>query len=217
MEAARARTSARGRAPRARKRAPQKRAENTRAAVLGAAIELFSSLGYEGVSLRTIEVHAGVQRGAVAYHFGTKEALWRRAIDRVFERFAAHFDPLDGTLRDLDPTARTRATIAAFVRFSAETPELNRLMVHEGKQPSWRLDYIVDTYVRPRRAWLEGVLGAPLDAHAYYAAVGAAAFVFDVEHECRRLFGVDPTGDGFIREHAARVADLLLAAMARGQ
>lgn len=39
----------------ATKRAPQKRAEETRELLLDAGIELFSSLGFEGVSVRTIE------------------------------------------------------------------------------------------------------------------------------------------------------------------
>lgn len=206
-----------------RKRAPQRRAEQTREALLSAAIELFSCLGYDGVSLRTLESHAGVQRGSITYHFESKEALWKRAIDRVFGRLAAHFDPLGTTLRDLDPEAGLRTAITAFVRFSAETPELSRLMVQEGKQPSWRLDYIVDRYLRPRIEWMAELVGEPLDPHIYYFVIGGAATVFDVEHECRQIFGVDPTSDAFVREHAARVADLVIAlrpkrpnALARG-
>ena len=53
------------------------------------------------------------------------------------------FAPLESTLRDLDPVARLRMAIGAFVRFSAEMPELSRLMLQEGKQSSWRLDYIM--------------------------------------------------------------------------
>ena len=198
-------------ASQSRKRAPQQRAEQTREALLSAAVELFSSLGYDGVPLRTLEAHAGVQRGSIAYHFESKPSLWKRAIDRVFERLAAHFDPLGATLRDLDPEARLRTAITAFVRFSAETPELSRLMVQEGKQDSWRLDYIVDTYLRPRIEWMAEAVGEPLDPHIYYFVIGGAATVFDVEHECRKIFGVDPTSDAFIREHAARVADLVIA------
>jgi AcrR family transcriptional regulator len=198
--------------PSSRKRAPQQRAEHTRAEILRAATALFTSLGFEGVSLRTIEAHAGVQRGAIAYHFESKDELWRRAIDRVFERFAEHFDPLESTLRDLDPVARLRMAIVAFVRFSAEMPELSRLMVQEGKQSSWRLDYIVDTHMRPRIDWLDELLGEPLDPHTYYIVIGASAMVFDVEFECRRAFGIDPTSDEFIRMHAARIADMILLA-----
>ena len=194
------------------KRAPQQRAEQTRSVILAAAIELFSSLGFDGVSLRTIEAHAGVQRGAVAYHFESKDALWRQAIDVVFEKFAAHFASLDSTLRDLAPDLRIRMAITAFVRFSAEVPELSRLMVQEGKQSSWRLDYIIDKHMRPGFDRLTEIFGAPLDPHTYYFIIGASSMVFNVEYECRSVFGVDPTTDEFIRDHASRVADLILHA-----
>ncbi|MBW2243697.1 MAG: TetR family transcriptional regulator [Deltaproteobacteria bacterium] len=198
-----------------RKRAVQQRAEDTRAAILVEAIELFSSRGFDGVSLRTIEANAGVQRGAIAYHFTSKDGLWRCAIDQVFARFVDRLEPLEATLRDLEPAVRLRTAIAAFVRFSAEVPELSRLMVQEGKQASWRLDYIVDTYMRPRQAWLTELVGTQLDAHTFYFVIGAAKTVFDVEHECRSLFGVDPTSDEFIREHATRLADLIQSAQKR--
>ena len=194
------------------KRATQQRAEETRRSILRAAIQLFSSLGFDGVSLRTIEAHAGVQRGAVAYHFESKDSLWRETIDFVFEKFAVHFGPLDSTLRDLEPELRIRTAITAFVRFSAEMPELNRLMVQEGKQSSWRLDYIIDTHMKPGVDRLTDMLGFEIDAHTYYLMVGASALVFSVEHECRNVFGVDPTTDEFIRDHASRVADLILQA-----
>jgi hypothetical protein len=38
--------------------------------------------------------------------------------------------------------------------------------------------------------------------------IGASAMVFDVEFECRRAFGIDPTTDEFIRMHAARIVDM---------
>ena len=193
-------------------RAPQKRAEETRETLIAMAIERFSSMGYDGVSVRALESDAGVQRGAVAYHFDNKETLWKRAVDRIAERFAKQFAPLEPIIRDLDPEDGLRAGIAAFVRFSAEQPELNRLMVQEGRHDSWRLEYIVDTFVAQRRDWLKDVFGMLSDPHLYYILIGSAAFVFDVEHECRRLFDVDPTTDEFIREHAARVADMTIAA-----
>lgn len=193
-------------------RGPQKRAEETRESLVALAIERFSTLGYDGVSVRALESDAGVQRGAVAYHFDNKETLWKRAVDRIAEQFAAHFAPLEPIIRDLDVEDGLRAGIAAFVRFSAEQPELNRLMVQEGRHDSWRLAYIVDAFVAQRREWFEDVFDMLSDPHIYYIMIGSASFVFDVEHECRRLFDVDPTSDEFIREHAARVADMMITA-----
>lgn len=192
------------------KRAPQQRAEETKTALLDTAIEMFSTLGYDGVSVRALEAEAKVQRGAVAYHFDGKETLWKRAIDRLLQRLIDTFQPLQQVVLDLDEEARLRAVIAAFVRYSAEAPELNRLMVQEGRHDSWRLDYIVDSFTRGQLEWTNEVLGLLADPHTYYIMIGASTFVFDVEHECRKLFDVDPTTDEFIREHANRVADLLL-------
>jgi len=196
------------------KRAPQQRAEETKTALLVTAIEMFSTLGYDGVSIRALETQAEVQRGAAAYHFGTKEDLWKRAIDRLLQRIIDAFQPLEQIILDLDEDARLRAVITALVRYSAEAPELNRLMVQEGRYDSWRLDYILDSFTRGQLEWSKDVLGLFSDPHTYYIIIGSSTFVFDVEFECRKLFGVDPTTDEFIRTHAARVADLVLATRA---
>ena len=68
-------------------RAVQQRAEDTRARLLEAGIELFSTRGFDGTSIRDVETAAGVKRGLVAYHFGTKEAFWKAAVDRIFDAF----------------------------------------------------------------------------------------------------------------------------------
>ncbi|MEM9724314.1 MAG: TetR family transcriptional regulator [Pseudomonadota bacterium] len=195
----------------ARQRAVQQRAEDTQKAILEAALLAFSTDGYEGVSLRTLETDAGVQRGRIAYHFENKETLWRRCVDLLVERLDAHFAPLAASFLDLDMASRLRASVAAFVRYSAENPELGRIIAREGGQPSWRLTYLVEQFQPRRNQWFEQVGGFELDPHLYYFIIGAGAFVFDVEFECREIFGVDPRDDAFIRDHAAMIADLLLA------
>ncbi len=192
-----------------RKRALQKRAEETRDQLLKAAADLFSTYGYEGASVRMIETVAGVQRGLVAYHFNTKEALWRKVVDGVFARMDDRVGRAEETIRDLPEDQKLRAFISTFVRFSAEVPELNRLMVQEGKTKSWRMDYIVDQHVSPMLDGLRDILGVPIDPHNYYIIVGATSFVFSVSHECEKLFDVDPITDEFISSHARLVADLL--------
>ena len=192
-----------------RRRAPQKRAAETREQLLDAGTELFSSFGFEGVSLRTIESHAGVQRGLVAYHFETKEAFWKKVVDRVFVKLIESDAQMTTLMEALSPRERVKLYVTLFVRFSAEVPELNRLMVQEGKTPSWRMDYIADTYIRPMQADARKRLGVEFDPHGFYLLVGAGAFVFSVEHECKKVFGVDPRSDEFVNQHAAMVADII--------
>ncbi len=188
----------------------QQRAEETRASLLGAAMELFSSRGYNGTSVREVENAAGVKRGLAAYHFGSKAELWKAAVTHTFDAFEL------GGAGDAAPGASGadvfRDVLRAFVRFSATHPELNRLMVQEGSLPGWRSEFLVERFVRPRVEALSRLVGRDLGPHELYVLIGAATFVFNVAHECEALFGVDPRDGDFANAHADAVADLLLGA-----
>ena len=187
----------------------QQRAEETRAALLGAAMELFSTRGYDGTSVRDIETAAGVKRGLAAYHFGNKAALWKAAVARTFDAFEMGEDEV---AVDAPSGAVLREVLRAFVRFSAAHPELNRLMVQEGTRPGWRSEFLVERYVRPRVDALSRLVGRTLGPHELYVLIGASTFVFNVAHECEALFGVDPRDEAFADAHADAVADFLLGA-----
>ena len=56
--------------------------------LLGVAIELFCSRGYDAVSVREITARARANLGAITYHFGSKESLYHAAIEHAAEPFA---------------------------------------------------------------------------------------------------------------------------------
>src|SRR6478735_3614196 len=58
--------------PRAHQASP---ADQTRAALVGAALRLFGSQGFDGTSTREIAAAAKANIGSIAYHFGSKEGL----------------------------------------------------------------------------------------------------------------------------------------------
>ena len=66
----------------------------TRDHILAVALEAFSELGFDGASTRTIAARAGVNQGLIPYYFGTKETLWREAVDRASEREDDEAPPL---------------------------------------------------------------------------------------------------------------------------
>jgi transcription-repair coupling factor (superfamily II helicase) len=69
--------------------ARQARAEATRDAVLAGASEVFLRLGYANASLSEIMAQANVTKGALYFHFGSKEELARVVVDLGVERLAA--------------------------------------------------------------------------------------------------------------------------------
>ncbi|HEV2780666.1 MAG TPA: ScbR family autoregulator-binding transcription factor [Actinophytocola sp.] len=62
----------------------QDRAERTRNAILDAAAEVFDERGFNGASLSDILTRAGVTKGALYFHFTSKEELARAIIDEQF-------------------------------------------------------------------------------------------------------------------------------------
>ena len=195
----------------------QQRALETRTALLQTAITAFSEGGFDGVSVRQLEEGAGVKRGLVGYHFGDKEQLWRSAVGQLFDALREDFVGRVTTLGDVAPVEAARAMVRAFVRYSAAHPQLNRLMMQECTRDSWRVTCIVEEHIRPMLNGLTDALPAAAellwgdrDAHRYYLFIGAGAFVFSAEQECRQLFGTDPRAGDFVERHADLVAGLLI-------
>ncbi len=198
-----------------RQRAPQKRAEETKEAILNAGVELFSTQGFEGVSVRAIEEASQTKRGLVAYHFDSKEVLWKAVAKRIFENLPGLPPAAEAALQGLSKEAQIRAHMTAFIQHSAAHPEISRLIIQEGKAQTWRLEYLVENCVRPRVRWMEKLMGT-LDAHTMYIFIGAATLVFDVEAECESLFGFNPREEAFVNAHANKVCDLLLNGLLKG-
>lgn len=77
--------------------ARQARAEITRDSVLAGAADVFLRLGYANASLSEIISQSNVTKGALYFHFGSKEELARAVVDQGNERLRAScqgfFDP----------------------------------------------------------------------------------------------------------------------------
>jgi AcrR family transcriptional regulator len=72
----------------------QARAVETRSVIILAAADVFGALGFGGASLADICVAAGLTKGALYFHFESKEALALAVIDAQHERAIALGDDL---------------------------------------------------------------------------------------------------------------------------
>jgi AcrR family transcriptional regulator len=104
------------------RRTQRQRSDDAIDALLQVARDSFGSKGYAGTSLDDVAALAGMTKGAVYHHFGSKDALFegvfrlehRRTIDAVIAKSRGARDAIDGLLRGvraylqyvLDPVAR---------------------------------------------------------------------------------------------------------------
>ena len=125
--------------------APSSRAarkDETQARIMAASMELFATRGYEGTSISQIAARAGISRGAVFWHFGSKAALFKEACKRFFipfwrevERSLESLGPRERILALFDMyeefTTNNRETIQALVRWVLESPTMRESLRDE--------------------------------------------------------------------------------------
>jgi TetR/AcrR family transcriptional regulator len=206
--------------PARRTRKPKTRSEQrdaTRERIVAAALDAFAEKGFRGASTRDIAQRARTNQGLITYHFRSKDELWRAAADRIFGMLQKSLGERLGSLASGDPRERAREAVREYVRFAAAHPELFRLMVDEGKNAAGRMEWLVDTHLKPRfddfkrrGAGRQAGIDESLLPHAYYVMAGAASLIFAVAPECRRLTGLDPATEDAIETHAEYVARLLV-------
>jgi TetR/AcrR family transcriptional regulator len=177
--------------------------EATRRRIVDAAIDTFAEHGYDGAGTRDIAAGADVTQGLLTYHFAAKLDLWRAAADQLFSDLAARMPEVGGGVEGV------RSAIRAYVRFSAERPQLCHFMVDAGRSDDDRMHWLVDTHVRPWHARIATMAdGAEFAPHLHYALVGASSLFFALAPENERLSGRDPMSPDVIERHADYVARL---------
>lgn len=130
-------------------RKQQQRSVVTQHKLLDAAIEAFSENGFKGTSTRDIAERAGVHHPLITYHFKNKDRLWRAAADKIFRNFRGS---LAGSLednQDPDPKKRMASLIRAYVYYARSQPALHKVMVQEASFPNPRLDWLIETHLKP--------------------------------------------------------------------
>ena len=99
--------------------------------ILDAALLLFSRHGFDGISTAAIAKAAGLSQSVVIYHFETKDAVWRAAMQQLFDRVAMGSLVDQAAYKDLDPLSRIRIALRRFVHISARYPALGRFGQHD--------------------------------------------------------------------------------------
>lgn len=202
MPTSRRLNAARKTSPRAigrRSRRPSVPDKDGRERILAAAIRAFSEVGYAGASTGAIARDAGVTQPLVHHHFGSKDGLWRAAVDSVFSDIPG----LVATSGDGSPRETIVSTIERFVRFVAAHPEVTRITAREGAAPSPRLDYLLKRYLNEPFRDVVDMVRAAQNAGAVtpdvrpelvlFMVLGAGSHLFDVSALAQRSQGIDTT------------------------
>ena len=193
-------------------------ADATRERILAAALDLFSELSFDGATTREIASRAGVTQPLLNHHFGSKDELWRAAVDGLFGELETALTARAEGLRGVDELTAAKLLVREFVAFSAAHPQLHRVITQECKTDGPRMDWLVERHIRPRYEQTTAMFAHLVAAghvpdipveHLYYLLTGAAPTMFVLAPECRRLTGIDPQAPEVVQAHADAVITLI--------
>ena len=92
--------------------------EDTTVRVLRAAEDVFGERGYMAARLEDIAALASIKRSSLLYHFGSKDALYTRVLERAFSEMTAA--ATRGFARGDDYSSKVHETIVELLSFEQE-------------------------------------------------------------------------------------------------
>ena len=200
------------------------RPEQSRAAILQAAVREFAHEGVAGARTDAIARAAKVNKALLYYYFRDKEALYGAVLDQVFGGLIACVGEV--LSRDLPPREKIIAYAGAHFDYVASHPLYPRIvqgeMMGAGRGRATHLERIVKKYFRPLFGRVAGVLRegqasgefrAVDPLHFVPSMIAVIVFYFTSAPVMRLMSGKDPMSPERVAARRVAVLDFISAAL----
>lgn len=128
--------------------------EQTRAAIIDAALSLFEEVGYDASTMRAIAGRAGVSVGNAYYYFSSKEELIQGFYDRnALQHEVRAEEALDGVT---DLVERARANLVTWIEQNAGFHEFAAVFVRTASDPTSPMSPFSDESAPARERAVQG-------------------------------------------------------------
>jgi TetR/AcrR family transcriptional regulator len=199
------------------------RPEESRAAILKAAVGEFAEHGIAGARTDAIAREARVNKALLYYYFKDKDALYEAVLDHVFSGLRARVMPVLES--KLPPREKMLRYLGTYFDYIAANPRFPRVVQGEWVRSgagTARMQRISKEYFRPIFEKLAGVLRDGIAAGEFRAVnpidflpsvAAVIVFYFTSAPLMKMLLKVDPLSEERIRQRRAFVLDFISAAL----
>jgi len=197
--------------------------EESRAAILKAAVRAFAHEGVAGARPNAIARTAGINKALLYYCCKDQDAIYQAVLDQVFGgvRAAIH----EAVSQNLSPREKLACYVCAHFDYIASNPLYPRIVQAEflraGRDPS-RLERIAKHYFRPVFLELSGLLKAGAQSgdfrkvdptHFIPSMISVIVFFFNTAPIMKLMTGADPMSPERLAERRAAIVDFISAAL----
>lgn len=183
-------------------RAPTRIQKKNRAAILEAALNVFSAHGFRGATVDQIATEAGLSKPNLLYYFPSKEAIHTALLSGLLEVWLAPLHDLDA---DGDPMEEILAYIRRKLEMSRDLPRESRLFANELVQGAPRiheslshdLKSLVDEKTAILTQWMDQGKIARLHTHHLIFSIWALTQHYaDFDVQVRAILGDEDPFEG---------------------
>ena len=187
-----------------------------RSAIIGAALDVFSTDGYRGATLDRIAESAGMSKTNLLYYFPSKEDVYRAALEQTVEGWLHPFAAISA---EGDPVEELRRYITFKLQMSAEQPEASRLFANEVQRGAplmleflqTRLKALVDEKASVIRSWIDAGKLAPVDPyHLIFMIWATTQHYADFDTQIVAIVGKKSRQKSFQEQSAQAVLSIIL-------
>lgn len=191
------------------------RLENERA-ILAAAEKVFAEAGYGGATMQLIADMAGLPKANLHYYFATKEDLYRRVVQDIFEIWLHAADSFD---QAPDPASGIGAYIDAKMEISRRHPNGSKVWANEVMHGAPVIqDYLESTLrewtdgrIRAIQGWIDtGQMDPISPRHLLYMLWATTQHYADFGHQVETLNGGKPLSQADWQVAKANVKQIIL-------
>ena len=198
--------------------------EESRAAILKAAVAEFADHGIAGARTDAIAQAAHVNKALLYYYFRDKDTLYEAVLDQVFSGLRERVVPV--LELELPPREKMLQYLGAYFDYIAENPRFPRVVQAEWmrspRKHTARMEGVAKQHFRPIYQKLVEVLQQGIAAGEFRpvnpmdflpSIVAIIVFYFSAAPVMKTLMKVDPLSPGRIAERRAFVLDFISAAL----
>lgn len=183
-------------------RAPTRIQKKNRAAILEAALNVFSAHGFRGATVDQIATEAGLSKPNLLYYFPSKEAMHEALLAELLDTW---LDPLRALDDSGDPLAELLAYVHRKLEMSRDYPRESRLFANEIVQGAPRiyqalsedLKALVDDKVALLESWMDaGRIARVHPYHLLFSIWSLTQHYADFDVQVRAVLGDEDPFDG---------------------
>lgn len=183
-------------------RAPTRIQKKNRAAILDAALNVFSAHGFRGATVDQIAAEAGLSKPNLLYYFPSKNAIHTALLSGLLDVWLAPLHDLDA---DGDPMEEMLSYIGRKLQMSRELPRESRLFANELVQGAPRihdalsndLKALVDEKTAVLTGWMDqGKIAQLHPYHLIFSVWALTQHYADFDIQVRAILGDEDPFEG---------------------